>query len=271
MKWPKIFDDAPASKWHLIPDQPNQCTNLPDDKLVYDCKHEAVMARYFGQNLPLAADALTGYLKDGAVSVPCPKGSSQGLHPRFTLVARKAMEEKLGVAEYDAAMVYLMDNGWWNIARPVNTAEDMMDLLQPLLACESWDWHGAATAKVMMRWAGLLSIVGLEENTNIGQFTEHVGKVMSWQDDGSNYLCHVPLAHTLEGSPRGHPSNVNVCYLKGDEAWLTVQNIERDANNLDEMFENLLADGRMPMRQTTANACATLNGVQVASAKVKTS
>ncbi len=52
-----------------------------------------------------------------------------------------------------------------------------MDLLQPLLSCKSWDWHGAAAAKVLMCWAGLLSIVGLGEEVH-----------------GSDYLCHVPLA-----------------------------------------------------------------------------
>ena len=146
-----------------------------------------------------------------------------------------------------------------------------MDLLQPLLACETWDWHGTATAKVMLRWAGLLSIISLEKEANVGKFSKHMGNVQSWQDDGSDYLCHVPLARTLEGLPRGHPSNVNVCYLKGEGAWLTAQNIENDADQLNQMFDNLFKDGRMPMRQTTANACATLNGVQVASAEVKTS
>ena len=111
VKWPRIFDNAPTSKWHLIPAQPTQHTNLPGNKLVYDCKHEAVMARYFGQNLLSTTDALTGYLKDGAVSVPVPEGSSQGLHPRFTTTAREAMEAKLDVPEYDTAMVYLWDNG----------------------------------------------------------------------------------------------------------------------------------------------------------------
>ncbi len=182
VKWPRIFDEAPASKWHLILAELTQRTNLPGDKLVYASKREAVMARYFGQNLLSAADALTGYLQDGAVSVPVPEGSSQGLHPKFTTAAREAMEKKLGVPEYDATIKYLEDNGWWHIARPVDTAEDMMDLLQPLLACESWDWHGAATTKVMMRWAGLLSIVGLEKEANIGQFQAHVGEAMSWQN-----------------------------------------------------------------------------------------
>ncbi len=123
----------------------------------------------------------------------------------------------------------------------------------------------------MMRWAGLLSIVSLEKDANEGEFQGHVGEVMSWQEHGSDYLCHIPLARTLEGSPHGHPNNVNMCYLKGKEAWLTVQNIERDADKLDEMFQNLLDDGRMPTRQTTADACVTLNSVQVTSAEVKTS
>ena len=271
VKWLKIFDNAPISKWHLIPAQPNQCTNLPEDKFVYDSKCEAVLARYFGNNLLLAAGALSGDLIDRAVSVPVPEGSSQGLRPKFTLAAREATKEKLDVAEYDAAMVYLKEQGWWNIARPVDTAEDMMDLLQPLLACESWDWHGAATAKVILHWAGLLSIVGLEKEANVGKFSPHMGNVQSWQDDGSDYLYHVPLACTLEGLPHGHPSNVNVHYLKGEEAWLTAQNIENDADQLNQMFDNLFKDGRMPTRQTTADACATLNGVQVASAEVKTS
>ncbi len=64
---------------------------------------------------------------------------------------------------------------------------------------------------------------------------------------------------------------MNVRYLKGKEEWLIVQNIEWDADKLDAMFQNLLNDGRTPTRQTTANTCATLNGVQVASAEVKTS
>ncbi len=52
---------------------------------------------------------------------------------------------------------------------------------------------------------------------------------------------------------------------------MTVQNIENEGDQLDEMFANLLAEGKTPMRQTTADACATLNGVQVVSAEVKTS
>ncbi len=238
---------------------------------MYESKREAVLARYFGKNLLLAAGTLSGHLIDRAVSVPVPEGSSQGLRPKFTTAARAATEEDFDEDDYNAQMVYLKDKGWWNIARPVDTAEDMMDLLQPLLAWESWDWHGTATAKVILHWAGLLSIIGLEKEANIGKFSPHVGNMQSWQDNGSDYLCHIPLARTLEGLPRGHPSNVNVRYLKGQEACLTAQNIEKDADQLNEMFDNLLMDGKTPTRQTTANACATLNGVQVTSAKVKTS
>ncbi len=271
VKWPRIFEEARESKWHLIPASPNQRKNLPDEKLLYDCKRKALFARYFAQNLLLAAGALNGEVQDGNVAVPIPKGSSQGLRPKFTSAVREATEEKFDVDDLDAQMEYLEENGWWNIAQPVDTAEDMMDLLQPLLACESWDWHGAAADKVLMRWAGLLSIVGLAEDANKDQFSVHVGPVESWQDKGSDYLCYVLLARTLEGSPCGHPSNVNMCYLKGKDSWLTVKNIEKKGDKLDEMFANLLDDGRMPTRQTTADACATLNSVQVATAEVKTS
>ncbi len=116
MKWPKIFADACESKWHLIPGSLNQCTNLPHEKLLYDCKCEALFARYFAQNLLMAAGALDGELKDGGVAVPCPDGSSQGLRPRFTCAARKATEEKFDVDDYDTQMAYLKAKGWWNIA-----------------------------------------------------------------------------------------------------------------------------------------------------------
>ncbi len=269
VKWPKIFNGACESKWHLILRVPDQHTNLPEEKLLYDCKCEALFARYFATNLLMAACALDGELQDRGVAVPSCTGSSQGLCPKFTRAARKATKDKFGVDDYDNKMEYLMCNGWWDIARPVDTTEDLMDLLQPLLACKSWDWHGAVAAKVLMRWAGLLSIVSLDEKANIGQFTAHMGKPECWQDEGSNYLCYVPLARTLEGLPCRHPSNVNVRYLKGKASWLTVKNIEKEGDQLDQMFANLLAKGKMPTRQTTADACATLNGMQVVSAKVK--
>ena len=143
---------------------------------MYESKREAVLARYFGKNLLLAAGALSGHLIDGAVSVPVPEGSSQGLRPKFTTTARAATEEEFDGDDYDAQMAYLKDKGWWNITRPVDTAEDMMDLLQLLLACESWDWHSAAMAKVILCWAGLLSIVGLEKEANVGKFSPTWGR-----------------------------------------------------------------------------------------------
>ena len=194
VKWPKIFSDAPELKWHLIPRVPDQHANLPAGKLLYDCKREAIFARYFAKNLLMAASALDGVLADWGVTVPSCTSSSQGLHLKFMSAAREATTEKEGVAEYDDEMEYLLGNGWWDIARPVETAEDLMDLLQLLLACESWDWHGAAAAKVLMHWTGLLSIIGLGEHTNVSQFTAYVGKPESWQNEGSNYLCYVPLA-----------------------------------------------------------------------------
>ncbi len=81
----------------------------------------------------------------------------------------------------------------------------------------------------------------------------------------------MPLAQTLEGLPRRHPSNVNVRYLKGKASWLTEDNIEKEGDKLDQMFGNLLAEGKTPMRQTTADACATLHSVQAVSAEVKSS
>ncbi len=72
---------------------------------------------------------------------------------------------------------YLLENGWWEVAQPMDTAEDMLDMIQPLLSCESWDWHGAVTAHVLMKWAGLLSVVRMDE-----------GVSHNWQAEGSDCL-----------------------------------------------------------------------------------
>ena len=48
-----------------------------------------------------------------------------------------------------------------------------------------------------------------------------------------------------------------------------MDNLEKEGDKLDEMFGNLLAEGQMPTRQTTADTCATLTSMQVVSAKVK--
>ncbi len=143
---------------------------------------------------------------------------------------------KEDVPECDAEMACLRANGLWDIARPVKTAKD---LIQPFLMCESWDWHSATTAKALMHWAGLLSIVGLPEDVNVNTLPDDNEEPQSWQNHGSDYLCFMPMAQTLEGLPRGHPMNVNMHYLRGDAAWMTVENIQKEKGKLDEMFDNL--------------------------------
>ncbi len=120
-------------------------------------------------------------MEDGGYSVPIPTGSSQGLCPTMTEHVRSTTQDP--VPGYDTDMTYLNDKGWWNIARPVDIAEDLMDLIQPLLTCESWDWHGAATAKALMKWAGLLLIIGLDENGDEDDDED----AKSWQKHGSDY------------------------------------------------------------------------------------
>ncbi len=160
------------------------------------------------------------------------------------------------------AIKYLQAKKWWEVARPMDTATDMTDLIQLLLLCESWDWHGAATAHVLMKWAGLLSIIGMPENPK-----------PSWQLEGLDMLRHVPLAATLEGSPRGHPWNVNVHYIRGDLKMIDSAQIKANSDKLNETFNNLRnADlPQVPMRQTMADACVVLHRVQVVSAEVKSS
>ncbi len=87
--WPKVFAGAPESKWHLIPLVPDENANLCPGSLVYECKCEAVLARYFARNLLMAASALRGTLDDGGVSVPVATGSSQGLRLEFTACHEK--------------------------------------------------------------------------------------------------------------------------------------------------------------------------------------
>ena len=159
-------------------------------------------------------------------------------------------------------MEYLKDAGWWEVARPVDTATDMVDLIQPLLLCKSWDWHAATTARVLMKWAGLLSIVSMDGSQE-----------QSWQSKGSDYLSHVPLAAMLEGSPRGHPWNVNVRYIHGSANMIDSAQIEANSGKLNETFNNLRTaePSQVPTRQTMADTVAVLHGVQVVTAEVKSS
>ncbi len=144
----------------------------------------------------------------------------------------------------------------------MDTATDMVDLIQPLLSRELWDWHVASTARILMKWAGLLSIVAMDETP-----------AESWQKAHLDYLSHMPFASTLEGSPKGHPWNVNIRYIHGSIDMIDSTQIERNAGKLEETFSNLCAakPPQVPIRQTTANAVAVLHGVQVVTMEVKSS
>ncbi len=63
--------------------------------------------------------------------------------------------------------------------------------------------------------------------------------------------------------------NVNVRYIQGIPEWINPQQIENDKDLLDAMFDNLRSTEQVPTRQTTANACVSLNGVQVTSRELK--
>ncbi len=204
---------------------------------------------------------LEGQLLDGLWEVPVTVNCSQGLRCDLTDEARDLRDPRKAQAS-KSAMEYLEDNGWWEVARPVDTATDMVDLIQPLLSCESWDWHAASTARVLMKWASLLSIVAIDGTPQA-----------SWQKAHSDYLSHLPLASTLEGSPRGHPWNVNVRYIRGSVEMIESAQIERNAGRLEETFTNLHQSlpPQVPTRQTTADAVAVLHGVQVVTAEVKSS
>ena len=151
--------------WHVIPSAMSDEVNLTGSDFKFPTEKEAVLARYFCVNVIKTVGKLEGKLKDGIWEVPVPVDCSQGLRREMTDEARSlvALESVPGC---QTAMDYLWDNGWWEVARPVNTATDMVDLNQPLLSCESWDWHAASTARVLMKWAGLLSIVAMDETPN---------------------------------------------------------------------------------------------------------
>ena len=190
-----------------------------------------------------------------------PVNCSQGLRREMMDEARSFVEPE-SLLGCQTAMEYLNNKGWWELARPVDTATDMVDLIQPLLSCELWDWHAASTARVLMKWASLLSIVAMDKTP-----------AESWQKAHSDYLSHVPFASTLEGLPKGHPWNVNIRYIRGSVDMIDSTQIERNASKLEETFSNLRAAKlpQVPTRQTTADAIAVLHGVQVVTVEVKSS
>ena len=201
--------------------------NLTGSDFEFPTEKEAVLARYFCTNIMKTVGKLEGELKDGIWEVPVPVDCLQGLHQEMTDEARSLVAPE-SVPGCQTAMDYLCDKGWWEVARPVDTATDMVDLIQPLLSCESWDWHAASTARVLMKWAGLLSIVAMDKTPN-----------ESWQKAHSDYLSHVPFASTLEGLPKGHPWNVNVRYIHGSVDMIDSTQIKMNAGKLEETFSNL--------------------------------
>ncbi len=259
VKWDKVMNQLTA--WHIIPSVMSDEVNLTGSDFQFENEKEAVLARYFCANVMKTMGKLEGQLIDGLWEVPVTVDCSQGLRRELTVEARDLVDpEKVQACK--SAMKYLKDNGWWEVARPVDTATDMVDLIQPLLSCESWDWHAASTARVLMKWAGLLSIVAMDGTP-----------AASWQKAHSDYLSHVPLASMLEGSPKGHPWNVNVRYIQGRVEMIESAQIERNAGRLEETFTNLRQAvlPQVPTRQTTADTVAVLHGVQVVTAEVKSS
>ncbi len=259
VKWDKVRNQLTA--WHVIPSAMSDEVNLTGSDFEFQNEKEAVLAQYFCANIMKTVGKLEGELIDGLWEVPVPVNCLQGLRREMTDEARSFIELE-SLPGCQTAMEYLNDKGWWEVAQPVDTATDMVDLIQPLLSCESWDWHAASTARVLMKWASLLSIVAMDETP-----------AESWQKAHSDYLSHMPFASTLEGSPKGHPWNVNIRYIRGSVDMIDSTQIERNTGKLKETFSNLRAAKplQVPTRQTTADAVMVLHGVQVVTAEVKSS
>ncbi len=250
---------ATPTAWHVIPSAMADEVNLTGSDFEFSTEKEVVLARYFCANVMETVGSLVGVLQDGIWEVPVTMDCLQGLRRELTIKARALVDLKT-LPGCKTAMEYLKNAGWWEVAWPMDMATDMVDLIQPLLSCESWDWHAASTARVLMKWAGLLSIMSMDGNLD-----------QSWQNKGSDYLSHVPLATTLEGSPKGHPWNVNVRYIRGSMNMIDSAQIEANSGKLDETFNNLRTaePPQVPTRQTTADAIAVLHRVQVVTTEVK--
>ncbi len=234
--------------------------NLNGSDFSLPMEQEAVLAHYFCKNFLNAVETLSATLPDGDCEVLVPVNCLQGLRGAFTKQAQSFTKEKL--QDCKAAIDYLQDKGWWHKERPVDTAWDMTDLIQPLLSCESWDWHGAITARILMKWAGLLSIMGIAED-----------ETFNWQEEGLDYLYFMPLASMLEGSPRDHLWNVNMRYICSDAEMIITDKIRDHSADLTEAFKVLCEVDlpQVPTRQTMADGSMVLNRVQVVSAEVKSS
>ena len=131
--------------WQVIPSAMADEVNLTGSDFEFSSEKEAVLARYFCKNVMETVGSLAGVLQDGIWEVPVTMDCSQGLRRELTKKARALVAPKT-LPGCKTTMEYLKDAGWWEVARPMDMATDMVDLIQPLLSCESWDWHAATTA-----------------------------------------------------------------------------------------------------------------------------
>ncbi len=161
MKWDP-YGPTPTA-WHVIPSAMADEVNLTGSDFEFSTEKEAVLAHYFCANIMETVGSLVGTLQYGIWEVPVTLNCAQGLHCNLTKEARKLVDPAR-LPGCKTAMEYLRDKGWWEVARPMDMATDMVDLIQPLLSCELWDWHAASTARMLMKWAGLLSIMAMDRN-----------------------------------------------------------------------------------------------------------
>ncbi len=90
--------------------------------------------------------------------VPVPETSSQGVRGMLTKQAREFPKEKVNGLE--AIITYLKDNKWWDIARPMDMAEDMLDMMQKTcwtwcsLCCHARAGTGMGLWQLVCWWSG---------------------------------------------------------------------------------------------------------------------
>ncbi len=126
MKWDPYGPTMTA--WHVIPSAMADEVNLTGSDFEFSTEKEPVLACYFCANVMKTVGSLVGTLQDGIWEVPVTLDCSQGLHCKLTTEARKLVR----LPGCKTAMEYLRDAGWWEVARPVDMATDMVDLIQPL-------------------------------------------------------------------------------------------------------------------------------------------
>ncbi len=113
VKWRPINDCVPTPKWHIIPSPTSDNVNLSGQAMVYDTQREALLARYFCNNLLRAIEHLTGEMEESGCTVLVPISSSQGLREQLTKDARLLIADP--VPGLEGEVQYLKDKNWWSI------------------------------------------------------------------------------------------------------------------------------------------------------------